>query len=75
MPTRYVHTNVVCEDWQALARYYQEIFDSMPVPPKRDLSGVDWRGELSQVVEAEIPGVGFLTFVYLTETKGNIIEI
>ena len=145
MPTRYVHTNIISEDWQALARFYQEVFDCRPVPPKRDLSG-DWltRGtavpdatfqgmhlrlpgygdngptletyqysvfepnnepianrkgyghiafrvddvramrekvlahggsDLGQVVETEISGVGRLTFVYLTDPEGNILEI
>lgn len=145
MTTRYVHTNIVCEDWQALARFYQEIFDCRPIPPKRDLSD-DWlaRGtgvpgaalqgihlrlpgyvengptleilqysvfeqndeplanrkgyghiafhvddvtavrdevlkhggaELGQIVEADLPGVGHLTFVYLTDPEGNILEI
>ena len=145
MTTRYVHTNIVSEDWQALARFYQEVFDCQPVPPQRNLSG-DWltrgtgvpgaafqgmhlrlpgygedgptleiyqysvfepndepianrkgyghiafrvddvtavrdevlkRGgaELGQIVEADLPGVGHLTFVYLTDPEGNILEI
>ena len=31
--------------------------------------------DLGQVVETDIPGVGRLTFVYLTDPEGNIIEI
>ena len=30
---------------------------------------------LGKVVEADLPGVGRLTFVYLTDPEGNILEI
>jgi predicted enzyme related to lactoylglutathione lyase len=36
---RYVHTNLIAQDWQALARFYGEVFGCTPVPPQRDLSG------------------------------------
>ena len=36
---RYVHTNLIAEDWQALAAFYQELFGCVPVPPERDLHG------------------------------------
>jgi glyoxylase I family protein len=36
---RYVHTNLIAHDWQALARFYQEIFGCSPIPPERDLAG------------------------------------
>ena len=38
---RYVHTNIVARDWRALARFYQEVFGCIPVPPERDYSGAD----------------------------------
>ena len=38
---RYVHTNLIARDWRALARFYQEVFGCVPVPPERDLSGPD----------------------------------
>ena len=38
---RYVHTNLIARDWRALARFYQEFFGCVPVPPERDLSGPD----------------------------------
>jgi hypothetical protein len=36
---KYVHTNLVAKDWQALANFYQNLFRCIPVPPERDLSG------------------------------------
>ena len=36
---RYVHTNLIARDWQALARFYEEVFGCARVPPERDLSG------------------------------------
>ncbi len=35
----YVHTNLIAHDWQALARFYEDIFGCVRVPPERDLSG------------------------------------
>ena len=36
---KYVHTNLIAADWQALARFYQELFGCTPVPPERDFQG------------------------------------
>lgn len=33
---RYVHTNLIAKDWPALARFYQDVFGCVPVPPERD---------------------------------------
>lgn len=145
MSTRYVHTNIVSQNWRQLAHFYQTVFDCQPIPPMRDLAG-DWldkgtglkdchlqgvhlrlpgSGEngptleifqydalaerlpsvanrlgighlafhvddvhstveqvlqqggnlLGEVVERFIDGVGHLTFVYLTDPEGNILEI
>ena len=38
---RYAHTNIVSEDWRKLSDFYINVFDCVPVPPERDLSG-DW---------------------------------
>ena len=38
---RYVHTNLIARDWQRLARFYQDVFGCMPVPPERNLSGAE----------------------------------
>jgi predicted enzyme related to lactoylglutathione lyase len=36
---KYVHTNLIAEDWRALAGFYQEVFGCLPVPPERDFQG------------------------------------
>jgi len=36
---KYVHTNLIAEDWRALAAFYQQVFGCIPVPPERDLQG------------------------------------
>jgi predicted enzyme related to lactoylglutathione lyase len=36
---KYVHTNLIASDWQNLVRFYQTVFDCIPVPPQRDLTG------------------------------------
>jgi predicted enzyme related to lactoylglutathione lyase len=30
---RYVHTNIVAEDWRRLADFYAKVFGCTPVPP------------------------------------------
>lgn len=41
MQAKYVHTNIIAQDWQRLAQFYQEVFGCVPVPPERNLSGPD----------------------------------
>ena len=41
MAAKYAHTNIVSGDWRKLSDFYIEVFDCIPVPPERDLSG-DW---------------------------------
>ena len=145
MPTKYVHTNLIAKDWRRLSVFYQEVFECVPVPPERDLSG-EWvematgisgahilgmhlrlpgcGGEgptleifqygsmpehpdltpntpgfthiafavddvaaaaqavfdhggsaIGSVAMREVPGVGLLTFQYVADPEGNIIEI
>jgi predicted enzyme related to lactoylglutathione lyase len=38
---RYVHTNLIARDWRRLARFYQEVFGCVSVPPERNLSGAE----------------------------------
>lgn len=39
LQAKYVHTNLIAQDWRALAEFYQHVFGCVPVPPERDLSG------------------------------------
>lgn len=38
---KYVHTNLIARDWRALAKFYQDLFGCVPVPPERNYSGPD----------------------------------
>jgi len=52
---KYVHTNIIARDWEKLSKFYQEVFQCVPVPPKRDLSG-KWVEDFSGVQNAHIQG-------------------
>ncbi len=56
MNARFVHTNLVAQDWQRLARFYEQIFGCTPVPPERDLAG-DWLEAATGVPNAQIQGI------------------
>lgn len=52
---RYGHTNLIAADWRSLARFYQDLFGCVPVPPERDFKGRDLeRG--SGIAGAELRG-------------------
>jgi hypothetical protein len=36
---RYVHTNLICRDWRALAKFYTDLFVCEIVPPERNYAG------------------------------------
>ena len=142
---RYVHTNLIAQDWKRIAQFYETVFGCTPVPPERDLRGqalddatgvlsahiqgihlrlpgggaegptlevfqydtLDDRaetsvnrpgyahiafavdnvevaretvlaaggGEVGKLVSHEVSGVGTITFAYLTDPEGNIIEV
>jgi len=53
---RYVHTNIIARDWRKLARFYEDVFGCVLVPPERDLSG-EWLDRGTGVARAHIRGV------------------
>jgi predicted enzyme related to lactoylglutathione lyase len=53
---KYVHTNLVAQDWKKLARFYEEVFGCTPVLPERDLSG-QWLEDCTGVPQVKIRGV------------------
>jgi predicted enzyme related to lactoylglutathione lyase len=61
---RYVHTNLIANDWRALADFYQQVFGCLPVPPERDFQGADLEagtgipGAHLQGVHLRLPGYG-----------------
>jgi predicted enzyme related to lactoylglutathione lyase len=61
---RYSHTNLVALDWRALARFYEEVFGCVQVPPERDFSGPELEagtgvpGARLTGVHLRLPGCG-----------------
>ena len=61
---RYVHTNLIARDWRALARFYQNVFGCVPVPPERDYAGAELEagtgipGASLRGVHLRLPGYG-----------------
>lgn len=53
---RYVHTNLVADDWRRLARFYQDVLGCVPVPPERHLRGA-WVEQATGIAGAEIHGM------------------
>ena len=53
---KYVHTNIVAEDWRSLADFYVKTFGCTPVPPERDLSG-EWLDAATGIEGAHIRGI------------------
>ena len=145
MLAKFVHTNIVAQDWQRLAQFYEKVFGCVPVPPERDLQG-QWLddgtglpgahirgihlrlpgygddgptleifqynsqatrpetainrpgfahiafavddvaaarasvlnaggGAVGEVVSLDVPGAGTVTFAYVTDPEGNIVEL
>jgi predicted enzyme related to lactoylglutathione lyase len=61
---RYVHTNLIAQDWQTLAHFYQRVFGCELVPPPRDFAaheverGTGVPGSALQGVHLRLPGHG-----------------
>ncbi len=55
MKAKYKHTNIVAKDWRALARFYQDVFGCVLVPPERALSG-EWLDKGTGVKGARFAG-------------------
>jgi catechol 2,3-dioxygenase-like lactoylglutathione lyase family enzyme len=53
---RYRHTNLIARDWQALSRFYEQVFGCVRVPPERDLRGA-WLERGTGVPRAHLRGV------------------
>ena len=53
---KYVHTNIVADDWRNLANFYIQVFGCTPVPPERDLSG-EWLERATSIDGAHIRGI------------------
>ena len=52
---KFVHVNIIAENWEMLSRFYQNAFGCIPLPPKRDLSG-GWLDYATGVKQAHLQG-------------------
>ena len=41
METRFVHTNLIANDWQKLSQFYIRVFDCKVVPPVREYKSIE----------------------------------
>lgn len=69
---RYVHTNLIAEDWRLLSNFYQTVFGCKPTGPQRDLRG-PWLDGLTGMHGAHLEGVHLLLPGY--EEGGPTLEI
>jgi catechol 2,3-dioxygenase-like lactoylglutathione lyase family enzyme len=53
---KYVHTNIVAQDWKKLATFYIDVFDCKEKPPQRDLAGA-WLDAATGLKEAALKGI------------------
>ena len=53
---KYVHTNIISENWQKLADFYINVFDCQLVPPIRNQKG-DWLDKGLGLSNAHLQGV------------------
>ena len=53
---RFVHTNLIAQDWKKLASFYQEVLSCVPVPPERNLAG-QWLEDATRVPGAQVRGI------------------
>ena len=56
MKAKYKHTNIVTQDCQKLAEFYQQIFGCVPVPPERNHAG-EWIERCTGIPGVEICGI------------------
>jgi catechol 2,3-dioxygenase-like lactoylglutathione lyase family enzyme len=53
---KYVHTNIITDDWKKLAEFYINIFECKAIYPERDLKG-DWLEEATNIKNANLKGI------------------
>ena len=62
--SKYVHTNLIANDWRTLSAFYIDMFGCIPVPPERNFSGekleagTGIRGAALQGIHLRLPGYG-----------------
>jgi catechol 2,3-dioxygenase-like lactoylglutathione lyase family enzyme len=69
---KFVHTNIISDDWKRLADFYIQVFDCIELPPERDLKG-DWLDRATNTRDARIRGIHLALPGY--KVNGPTLEI
>ena len=56
MSVKFKHTNIVARNWEALAAFYEDVFECKRVLPERHFSG-PWLAKGTGVYEAKLDGI------------------
>ena len=56
MKATYKHTNIIAQDWQKIAEFYETVCGCVRIPPERHLSGA-WLEKGTGVADAKLSGV------------------
>jgi predicted enzyme related to lactoylglutathione lyase len=72
MKTKYVHTNIVANNWKKLADFYIKVFDCKVVPPIRHYKGKDLEDAV-KIKSVELNGVHLKLLGY--NKSGPTLEI
>lgn len=72
MRAKYKHINIIAQDWQKLAAFYEHVFGCVRIPPERHLSG-KWLEKGTGVPNAQFSGVHLRLCDY--ENDSLILEI
>jgi len=53
---KFVHTNLIAQDWQKLVRFYEKVFGCVALLPQRNHKG-QWLADCTGIPNAEIHGI------------------
>ena len=53
---KFVHTNLIAQDWQKLVRFYEKVFGCVALLPQRNHKG-QWLENCTGILNAEIHGI------------------
>lgn len=70
--SKYAHTNLIAKNWRELARFYQDVFGCVPVPPERHYKGSDLE-KGTGIPNAQLDGVHLRLPSY--DENGPTLEI
>ncbi len=56
MGIKYVHTNIIAQDWKKLSQFYIDVFNCKPQYPERNLSG-KWIDKMTDINDVKIKGI------------------